>query len=177
LARHKLKSNGTLVKKLAVSAVAFTLLSVGSVATVAGFTNTATSTVTAKAGTVSLTAKNGGTTAITFGTTLKPDGIAAPLQTITVQNVGSLPLNFDIQSATTPAAGKLAEILDVTVTVGGNAPLPAAKLKSINTPSYSLAAGASINVTFSAKWTSTAADDTYQGADGATTLNFNATQQ
>jgi hypothetical protein len=163
------------VKKLAVGAIAFTLLSFGSVATVAGFTDSATSTVTAKAGTVSLTVNNAATTSISFGTTLKPDGVAGAAQTITVKNAGTLALNFDIQSATTPVPGKLAEILDVTVTAGANTPVTT-KLKSINTPSYNLAAGASMTVSFVPKWTSTAADDTYQGADGATTLTFSATQ-
>lgn len=176
MARHRLKSNGTLVKKLAVSAVAFTLLSVGSVATVASFTNSATSTVTAKAGTVSLTVDGTTTTSISFGTTLKPDGIAGPAESIVVRNAGTLPLYFDIKSATSPAPGKLAEILDVTVKAGANTAVTT-KLKSIATPDYALAAGASMTVTFTPKWTSTAADDTYQGAVGNTTLTFSATQQ
>jgi hypothetical protein len=175
LARHRLKKNGTLVKKLTVSAVAFTLLSFGSIATVSAFSDSATSTVTAKAGTVILTVNAAATTTLNFGATLKPDGVAGTVQNITVKNAGTLPLTFDIQSATTPAPGKLAEILDVTVTPAGYASY-SAKLKSINTPSYTLAAGASMVVGFSAKWTSTAADDTYQGADGATTLNFTAVQ-
>lgn len=175
MARHKLKNNGTLVKKLTVCAVAFTLLSIGSVATVAGFTNTATSTVTAKAGTVNLTVDGVATSSISFGTALKPDGVAGAAQDIVVRNAGSLPLTFDIQSATTPVPGALATVLDVTVTAGANAPVTT-KLKSINTPSYALAPGASMTVTFVPKWISGASDDTYQGASGNTTLNFTATQ-
>lgn len=176
MARHKLKSNGTLMKKLAVCAVAFTLLSIGSAATVAGFTDSATSTVTAKAGTVILTVDGAATSSINFGTTLKPDGVAGPSQSIIVRNAGTLPLNFDIQSAAAPAPGALATVLDITVTAGANAPITQ-KLNAINTPNYSLAAGTSMTVTFVPKWISTAADDTYQGASGNTTLNFNATQQ
>lgn len=177
MARHRLESNkNTLVKKLAVSLAAFTLLSVGGVATVSSFTDSATSTVTAKAGSVSLTALNPSAVAtINFGNTLKPDGVAGAAQTINVKNTGTLPILFDIQSATSPAPGKLAEILDVTVTAGGNTPVTT-KLKSINTPNYSLAAGATMVVTFTPKWISTASDDTYQGTDGATTLNFLAVQ-
>lgn len=176
MARHKLKSNGNFKKKLAVSAVAFAFLSIGSVATVSSFTNSATSTVTAKAGTVILTVDGAATSSIDFGTTLKPDGVAGAAKSIVVRNAGTLPLNFDIQSATSPVPGKLAEILDVTVTAGANTPVTT-KLKSINTPNYALGAGASMTVTFVPKWTSTAADDTYQGTSGNTTLTFSATQQ
>lgn len=178
MARHRLENNkSTVVKKLTVGLAALTLLSVGGIATVSSFTDSATSTVTAKAGTVSLTALNPSSVAtINFGTTLKPDGVAGAAQTINVKNTGTLPIYFDIQTATTPAPGKLAEILDVTVAAGANTPVTT-KLKSINTPNYSLAAGATMAVTFTPKWTSTAADDTYQGTDGATTLNFFATQQ
>lgn len=176
MARHKLKSNSNFKKKLAVSAVAFAFLSVGGIATVSSFTDSATSTVTAKAGTVILTVDGATTSSIDFGTTLKPDGVAGAAKSIIVRNAGTLPLNFDIQSATSPVPGKLAEILDVSVKAGTNTAV-STKLKSINTPSYALAAGASMTVTFTPTWISTAADDTYQGAVGNTTLTFSATQQ
>lgn len=177
MGKHKLERKGNSARKLMVSALAFTLLSAGGVATVSSFSSSSTATVTATAGTVSISALNPSSAAtINFGVGLKPDGVAGAAQTINVKNTGNLPIYFDIQTATTPAPGKLAEILDVTVTAGANAPITT-KLNAVNTPNYALTAGATMAVTFVPKWTSSASDDTYQGTDGATTLNFIAVQQ
>lgn len=177
MAKHRIKSKDHFAKKIAISALAVSLLSAGTIATVSSFTSSAQAPLTAKAGTVNLTALNSSaTTTIDFGTGILPNGVAGAAQTVTVKNVGNLPLNFDIQTATNPAPGKFAEILDVTVTAGNNPSLQQ-KLNSIDTPLYALNAGATMTVTFVPKWTSSASDDTYQGTDGTTTLNFIAVQQ
>lgn len=174
MAAHK-KSSAKVsnLKKAVFGFAAASLIAVGGVSTVSAFSDEATSNITVKAGTIDLQLNNAKTTTIALPTTMKP-GDVLPAQTITVRNTGSIPLKYTVTSSS--AAGSLADVLDVTIkknvadTTGTKS-----KLSAVNIPSTSVAAGTTETFSVQVTWPQGSNDNSYQGKDGATTLNFVAT--
>lgn len=147
-------------------------LTVGGVATFAGFTDTASSTITAQAGTINLTVDNSKAMTLDLGSAWKPGDTTS--KTVTVRNTGTIPLNYKI-TATPNTGATLAPILDATVKTG-TATAVASKLSTISTANRTIAAGGSETVVIGVTWNPGTTDNQFQGTDGTTVLNFTATQ-
>lgn len=169
--RKDTKSDNKKFKKATLGIALIATLTVGGVGTLAGFTDDAKSTVTVQAGTIDLTINALKEITLDFGSTMKPGDSVT--RNVTVKNTGTLPLNYSIKSTGTP--GKLAEKLTASVKPG-SAAASITTLKTVNTPNKVLQPGASETVAIIVSWTAGATDDSYQGTDGTTVLNFSATQ-
>lgn len=168
-AHRKSHSKVSNLKKAVFGFAAASLIAVGGVSTVSAFSDEATSNITVKAGTIDL--KVGGTKsmAVTLPATMKPGDTATP-PSFKVTNTGTIPLTYTVKTAT--GSGKLAEALNVTIKKTATDPGVTTKLNAVNIPATTLAAGASADFSMVVNWPSTASDNTYQGTDGATTLEF-----
>lgn len=173
MATHRKDTNydNKIFKKASIGIALVATLSIGSIGTIAGFTDNATSNVTVQAGTVDLTVDSLKAITLDFGSTMKPGDSVT--KNVTVKNTGTLPLNYSIKATGTP--GKLAEKLTASVKPG-SAAASVSTLKTVNTPNKVLASGASETVAIIVSWTAGTTDDSYQGTDGTTVLNFSATQ-
>lgn len=161
---------GKKLKGIAAGAAILSLFAMGSVATVSAFTDTADTKITVAAGSIDLQLNDVKSVTWAIGSTLKPGDTAT--KSIVVANKGTVPLNYTIKSAT--GSGTLASALDVTVTQGATAGVKT-KLNAVNRTVKTIAPGATETVKLDVVWTSTASDNTFQGASGNVTLDFAAT--
>lgn len=169
--RKNVKTDKGMFKKATIGLAVIASVTFGGVATQAGFTDTATSTVIAQAGSINLTVDTLKAVTLDLGSSWKPGDTTS--KTVTVRNNGSLPLTYKIAAA--PNAGTLANVLDASVKTG-TATAVSTKLSAVSTANRTLAAGASETVTIAVTWNAGTQDNQYQGTDGTTVLNFTATQ-
>lgn len=167
-----------LLKKVALPVVAAALVCAGGLAaaTVAGFTDSATSAISVKAGTIDMQLGSTKTFPLDFGSTMKPGETVT--KQIVVNNKGSLPLTY---SATTVGAtsGALAGNLDVVVKAGATTLATGKKLNAVEVKEQTLAANTgtqTLDITVTWPDGTPAVDNALQGASGNTVLTFSATQ-
>lgn len=170
----------TMLTKLAIGAAAVSLLAVGGVATVSAFSDSATSTVTVAAGDINLQLGTVKAITLDLGQNVKP-GMTSVVQTIVVNNKGSLPLTYT--AATGGVTGTLPAQINVTVrdmtvpatpvAIGG-----AMKMSTIALPSKVIAANSSQTVEITYAWPNGAAgaENAFMNATGNAVLTFSATQ-
>lgn len=169
--RKNVKTDKRWFRTTTIGLAVIASVTLGGVATQAGFTDTSTSTVIVQGGSIDLSVDNTKSAVLDLGKTWKPGDTTS--KTVTVKNSGTLPLTYKIASAPNP--GTLANVLDASVKTG-TANAVTTKLSAISTANRTLAAGASETVTIAVTWTAGTQDNQYQGADGTTVLNFTATQ-
>lgn len=174
-----LRAPKTTLAKIAAGSAAIAMLAVGGVATVSAFTDSATSTVTVGAGNIDL--QLGTTKALTLdlGQNIKPG--FTQVQTIVVNNKGSLPLTYT--GATGGVTGTLPALInvtmrDMTVPATPVAIGTATKMNTISLPSKTIPAGGSQTVEITYTWPNGGAgvENAQQNAAGNAVLTFSATQ-
>lgn len=155
-----------------VGAAFLAICSLGSMATVASFSDTSTSPITIQSGTIILTAGGTANYPIDFGTNWQPGETVT--KTFTMKNSGTLPLSY---RATTTAAGSgvLAKKLDAVVKSNGVQSF-SGKLNAVNATPVTLDPGQSHTFSLTLTWTPAADDDAYQNTSGNTVITFNASQ-
>lgn len=174
-----LKASKSLLGKVVVGMAAASLLAVGGIATVANFTDTATSAVTVGSGDINLQLGTVKAITLDLGQNIKPGFTST--QTIVINNKGSLPLTYT--AATGGITGTLPALINVTVNdttvpatpvaIGG-----AMKMSTIALPSKTIAAGGSQTIAITYTWPNGAAgaENAQMQASGNAVLTFNATQ-
>jgi hypothetical protein len=170
----------TMLTKLAIGAVAASMLAIGGVATIAGFTDTATTDITVGAGNIDLQLGSAKTATFDLGQNIKPG--TSVVKTIVVNNKGSLPLTYT--ATTGGATGNLAPVIDVTIRDMTVPATPVAvgtskKMNAVVLPSKTLVATTgtqTLEFTFTWPNGTPAVDNVLQGGTGDSTLTFNAVQ-
>lgn len=152
------------------------LLSVGGVATVASFNDSATSTITANAGTIDLYTNTGGadskSTVIDTGVTKWAPG-STSTRSLTLKNTGSLPIKVTL--ATTHTANGLADRLHTTIKVNGSEVYSGMlSASSFGGANVAIPAGGSVPVEVTITWISDRFDDLWASKTDSTVFTFNA---
>lgn len=171
-AHRKSHSKVSNLKKAVFGFAAASLIAVGGVSTVSAFSDSAESNITVKAGSIDLQVGSAKSVAVPLSTTMKP-GQTEPAKTFTISNKGTLPLTYTVKSAA--GAGELAGALNASIKTGTNATPVSSKLNAVNITGVTLAPGTTETFSITVNWPSTASDNSFQGKDGATTLEFVAT--
>lgn len=175
MARHRKKVKGNFYRKAVGVAAVLALTSLGTVATQSAFSDSATSSVTATAGSIELglNAAAAKTFPIALGTALVPGGTVT--RTVAIHNSGTLPMKYTA-SNTTATSGTLASTMNVVITSGG-ATLYTGKMNAISIPQRTLAANSNETLSMAFTWPNgtPAVDNPLMGTNANTVLTFNAT--
>jgi predicted ribosomally synthesized peptide with SipW-like signal peptide len=171
------KSNLT---KFAVGALAASLLAIGGVATVANFTDSATSTVTVTSGNIDLELGAAKTFPINLGTIMKPGETV--VKSIVVTNNGTIPLTYTAATGSiigpTLAGNINVTMRDMTVPATPVVIPGTPKMSTVALPAKTIAAGGTQTVELTFTWPNgtPAVDNPLQGISAGSTLTFSATQ-
>lgn len=168
------KTKTSFYHKLIGTAAALSLLSVGAIATVSGFSDSGTASITATAGKIEVH-MGGGTTksvAIPLGTTLVP-GATIPTKDLIIKNNGTIPMKYTAAVGTT--SGNLASTMTVTI-MNGSTQVYTGKANAISIPEQTIAAGVTQTLKLTYVWANgtTTVDNALMGQTGNTTLNISA---
>lgn len=178
MARHraktKTKMKANLYQKVIGIGAVVSLVSLGTVATYASFTDTGTSAITATAGKITLALGETGTSKsapIALGTTLVPGASIA--KTIVVRNTGTIPMKYT--TAVTGTPGTLASTMTAVIK-NGTTQLYSGKMNAMKTATQTIPAGGSHTLDLTFAWANgtAAVDNLLMGQSANTTLTFTA---
>lgn len=162
-------------KKIVTGAAVLGILSIGSIATISAFSDTATSNVSVTAGSIGLNIGGVESFPINLSEITKPGDTVT--KTVILNNTGTLPLKYTGTTSAIPA-NTLAPVIDVVVKPTGGTALASKKLNALTFPEATIAGSASqtLELTFTWPQGTAAVDNALMGKKGDAIITFNAVQ-